>query len=98
MAAPPHYPPLVEPLRPGPTLVPLTLSNPLTNLLSVSCHDASRPHSADSDLGRAAPTSALIAPRPSEFLEQPGLLPEGSNAICFIVGSARAAAGGRLEF
>ena len=63
-----------------------------------SCHDASRPHSADSDLGRAAPTSALIAPRPSEFLEQPGLLPEGSNATCFIVGSARAAAGGRLEF
>ena len=48
----------------------------------------------------AAPllTSALIAPRPSEFLEQPGLLPEGSNATCFIVGSARAAAGGRLEF
>ena len=36
VAAPPHYPPLVEPLRPGPTLVPLTLSNPLTNLLSVS--------------------------------------------------------------
>ena len=36
VAAPPHYPPLVGPLRPGPTLVPLTLSNPLTNLLSVS--------------------------------------------------------------
>ena len=36
VAAPPHYPPRVEPLRPGPTLVPLTLSNSLTNLLSVS--------------------------------------------------------------
>ena len=36
MAAPPHYPPLVEPLRPGPTLVPPTHSNPLSNLLSVS--------------------------------------------------------------
>ena len=36
VAAPPHYPPLVEPLRPGPTLVPPTLSNSLTNLLSVS--------------------------------------------------------------
>ena len=36
MAAPPHYPPLVEPLRPGPTLFPLTLSNSLPNLLSVS--------------------------------------------------------------
>ena len=36
LAAPPHYPPLVEPLRPGPTLVPPTPSNPLTNLLSVS--------------------------------------------------------------
>ena len=33
---PPHYPPLVEPLRPGPTWVPHSLSNPLTNLLSVS--------------------------------------------------------------
>ena len=32
VAAPPHYPPLVEPLRPGPTLVPHTPSNPLTNL------------------------------------------------------------------
>ena len=56
------------------------------------------PRAGGRDLGRAAPTSALIAPRPSEFLEQPGLLPEGSNATCFIVGSARAAAGGRLEF
>ena len=36
LAAPPHYPPLVEPLRPGPTLVPHSLSNSLTNLLSVS--------------------------------------------------------------
>ena len=36
VAAPPHYPPLVEPLRPGPTLFPLTLSNSLPNLLSVS--------------------------------------------------------------
>ena len=36
VAAPPHYPPLVEPLRPGPTLVPPTPSNRLSNLLSVS--------------------------------------------------------------
>ena len=36
LAAPPHYPPLVEPLRPGPTLVPPTLSNRLSNLLSVT--------------------------------------------------------------
>ena len=36
LAAPPHYPPLVEPLRPGPTLVPPTLSTRLPNLLSVS--------------------------------------------------------------
>ena len=36
VAAPPRYPPLVEPLRPGPTLFPLTLSNSLPNLLSVS--------------------------------------------------------------
>ena len=36
LAAPPHYPPLVEPLRPGPTLVPPTRSNRLTNLLSVT--------------------------------------------------------------
>ena len=36
LAAPPHHPPLVEPLRPGPTLVPPTLSTRLPNLLSVS--------------------------------------------------------------
>ena len=58
-----------------------------------SCHYAPRRHSAERDLGRAAPPSALIAPRPSEFLEQPGLMPEGPNAICFAVGSAGTAAG-----
>ena len=43
MAAPPHYPPLVEPLRPGPTGVPHSLSNPLTNLL---CLTHTRPYLA----------------------------------------------------
>ena len=36
VAAPPHYPPLVEPLRPGPTLVTHTHPTLLSNLLSVS--------------------------------------------------------------
>ena len=36
LAAPPHYPPLVEPLPPGPTLVPHTPPTLLSNLLSVS--------------------------------------------------------------
>ena len=36
LAAPPHYLPLVGPLRPGPTLVTLTPPTLLSNLLSVS--------------------------------------------------------------
>ena len=36
LAAPPHYPPLVEPLRPGPTLVTHTPPTLFSNLLSVS--------------------------------------------------------------